>query len=47
VPVTLAGALVVWRAGLTLDRLPARADAQASAVTRAIASPSQPFTPTV
>jgi uncharacterized membrane protein YbhN (UPF0104 family) len=47
VPVTLAGALVVWRAGLTLDRLPARADAQASPVTRAIANPSQPFTPTV
>jgi uncharacterized membrane protein YbhN (UPF0104 family) len=47
VPVTLAGALVVWRAGLTLDRLPARADLQASPVTSAIANPSQPFTPTV
>jgi uncharacterized membrane protein YbhN (UPF0104 family) len=43
VPVTLAGALVVWRAGLTLDRLPA----QTSAVTSAIARPSQPFRPTV
>ncbi|HXJ21274.1 MAG TPA: lysylphosphatidylglycerol synthase transmembrane domain-containing protein [Polyangia bacterium] len=47
VPVTLAGALVVWRAGLTLDRLPAAVEAQASPITRAMASPSQPFTPTV
>ncbi len=44
VPVTLAGGLVVWRAGLTLNRLPAQPP---QPVTRAIARPSQPFRPTV
>jgi uncharacterized membrane protein YbhN (UPF0104 family) len=47
VPVTLAGGLVVWRAGLTLDRLRVPAFDQTSPVTSAIASPSQPLTPTV
>jgi uncharacterized membrane protein YbhN (UPF0104 family) len=46
VPVTLAGALVVWRAGLTLNRLPAEPASQ-SPITRAMARPSQPFRPTV
>lgn len=43
VPVVLAGALVVWRSGLTLDRLPAARQP----VTSAIARPSQPLIPTV
>jgi len=42
VPVVLAGALVVWRSGLTLERL-----RPPQPVTKAIARPSQPLTPTV
>jgi uncharacterized protein (TIRG00374 family) len=55
VPVTLAGTLVVWRAGLTLDRLPDdRVDGAGlwpaernQPMTSAMARPSQPLTPTV
>ncbi len=49
VPVTLAGTLVVWRAGLTLDRLPVKRGAgdRDQPVTSAMARPSQPFRPTV
>ncbi len=49
VPVTVAGTLVVWRAGLTLDRLPpnrGRAERD-QPVTSAMARPSQPLRPTV
>lgn len=42
VPVVLAGALVVWRSGLTLERL-----RPPQPVTKAMARPSQPLTPTV
>ncbi len=56
VPVTVAGTLVVWRAGLTLDRLPAdrsdgadrdRGGGRDQPVTSAMARPSQPLRPTV
>jgi uncharacterized protein (TIRG00374 family) len=44
VPVTAVGAVVVWRSGITLDRLPA---AVPQPTTSATAKPSQPLTPTV
>ncbi|MES1165916.1 MAG: lysylphosphatidylglycerol synthase transmembrane domain-containing protein [Verrucomicrobiota bacterium] len=49
IPVTIAGTLVVWRAGLTLDRLPADRGAgdRDQPVTNAMARPSQPLRPTV
>ena len=49
VPVTVAGTLVVWRAGLTLDRLPAERGPgdRNQPVTSAMARPSQPLRPTV
>ena len=50
VPVTIAGTLVVWRAGLTLDRLPADRGSgreRDQPVTTAMARPSQPLRPTV
>ncbi|MES1206483.1 MAG: lysylphosphatidylglycerol synthase transmembrane domain-containing protein [Pseudomonadota bacterium] len=49
VPVTVAGTLVVWRAGLTLDRLPANEGPgdRNQPVTSAMARPSQPLRPTV
>ena len=46
VPVVVAGALVVWRSGLTLERLPAPRSTR-QPVTSAMARPSQPLTPTV